>query len=216
MRPGGAWTEGSYTAVVATAAARTQARRDEVKARLRGSMLDLVRERPFRELKIEEVTRSAGLSRSAFYFYYRDKQDLLMDAASEASEAVFRQADRWWHGEGEPAELVREALSGVAEVWGENAELLSTAVEVSTYDPEVRVFWRGLVHRFVEATAAHITREQGAGRIDPDLDPVSTSEILIWGAERTLYVFVLTGERSAEEIVAGLADVWMRALYGGR
>lgn len=192
----------------------SESRRDEVKARLRAGMVSLLETNSFRDLKVESVAEAAGLSRSAFYFYYRDKRDLLMDAAAGISEELYRQADRWWHGDGSPDELVHEALGAVAAHWAENEVLLRTVTEVSTYDGGVSDFWRDMVGRFVTATADHIQREQGAGQIDPSLDPLRTAEQMIWGAERTLYIFVSTGERPSEEVVASIADFWLRALYG--
>lgn len=192
----------------------SESRRDEVKSSLREGMVSLLGTTSFRDLKIEGVAEAAGLSRSAFYFYYRDKRDLLMDAAAGMSEALYREADRWWHGEGSPDDLVREALAGVADHWTANEVLLRTVTEVSTYDTEMREFWRGMVGRFVTATADHIQREQEAGIIDATLDPTPTAEQMIWGAERTLYVFVSTGDRDSSEVVGAIADFWLRALYG--
>ena len=192
----------------------SESRRDEVKSSLREGMVSLLGKTSFRDLKIESVAEAAGLSRSAFYFYYRDKRDLLMDAAAGMSEALYREADRWWHGEGSPDDLVREALGAVAHHWAANEVLLRTVTEVSTYDDEMREFWRGMVGRFVTATADHIQREQAAGVIDETIDPIPTAEQMIWGAERALYVFVSTGDRDSDEVVGAIADFWLRALYG--
>jgi TetR/AcrR family transcriptional regulator, ethionamide resistance regulator len=189
-------------------------RRDEVKKRLREGMAALLETTSFRDLRVESVAEAAGLSRSAFYFYYRDKRDLLMDAAAGMSEELFRQADRWWHGDGSPDALVREALGGVAQNWVDNEVLLRTVTEVSTYDDEMRRFWRGMVTRFVTATADHIEREQADAKIDASLDAERTAEQMIWGAERTLYIFISTGERDSDDVVASIADFWLRALYG--
>ncbi len=192
----------------------SESRRDEVKASLREGMVSQLDATSFRDLRIESVSEAAGLSRSAFYFYYRDKRDLLMDAAAGIVEELYREADRWWHGEGSPDDLVREAVGAVAHHWAANEVLLRTVTEVSTYDSEMREFWRGMVSRFVTATADHIEREQAAGSIDAALDPIPTAEQMIWGAERTLYVFVSTGDRGTDEVVAAIADFWLRALYG--
>jgi TetR/AcrR family transcriptional regulator, ethionamide resistance regulator len=197
-----------------TAEARTNRRRAEVKARLQEAMLDLLAGTSFRDLRIEDVTESAGLSRSAFYFYYTDKQALLIDATEVVSGALFEQAERWWHGRGEPAELITEALEGVAGLWVENEALLRTTIEVATYDERTRRFWHELVGRFVEATAEHIEREQAEGVIDRRIDPRGTAETLIWGAERSLYILTTVGERPADEVVDSIAAVWLRAIYG--
>lgn len=193
---------------------RTGRRREEVKARLRAAMLEQVRAASFRDLRIESVAEAAGLSRSAFYFYYRDKHDLLMDSASAAAEQLYEQADLWWHGEGEPAELIGSALRGAAEVWVANGDVLRTTTEASTYDPELRAFWRTVVNRFVEATAEHIREEQRLGLIDRELDPVGMAESLVWAVERSFYVFIATGDREPADVVAALTALWLRALYG--
>lgn len=189
-------------------------RRDEVKGRLRDGLLTVLEVTSFRDLRIESIAEAAGLSRSAFYFYYRDKRDILMDAAAGVSEELYAEADRWWHGEGPPGEIIRGALGDVSRHWSENAVLLRTVTEASTYDDGIRRFWRDMVGRFVSATADHIQREQDAGRIPPSIDARSTSEQMIWGAERTLYVFGLTGERDPADVVEAIATYWMLALYG--
>lgn len=195
---------------------KESSRRAAVKARLREAMLEAVADRPFSELRVEDLAHPAGLSRSAFYFYYGDKRELLMESAEAATEDLFREADAWWHREGDPADLVREALDGAAAAWWENRRVLRTTVEVSTYDPEIARFWQQLVNRFAEATAEHIAREQEAGAIDDRLNPEDAAGVLIWGAERILYVHTADGDRSGlDRQVDALCHVWLRALYGG-
>jgi TetR/AcrR family transcriptional regulator, ethionamide resistance regulator len=194
---------------------KTAERRAEVKARLREAMIAAVADRPFSELRVADLAERAGLSRSGFYFYYDDKRELLMESAAAATDTLFRQADAWWHGDGEPAELVREALDGVATAWWANRRVLRTAVEVSTYDPEMAAYWQGLVNRFVRATSEHIAREQATGAIDDRLDPDNAAGVLIWGAERVLYVHTADGDRSGlARQVQALRHVWLRAMYG--
>jgi AcrR family transcriptional regulator len=191
----------------------SETRRDEVKARLRGGLLAVLETTSFRDLRIESIAEAADLSRSAFYFYYRDKRDILMEATASFSEALYVEADRWWSGDGEPEEIMRGALSEVSRHWAENAVLLRTVTEVSTYDPGIGRFYMEMVGRFVAATADHIQHEQQAGRIAASLDPVRTSEQMIWGAERTLYIYCLAGNRDPAEVGKAIGDFWLAALY---
>ena len=46
-----------------------------------------------------------------------------MAAADETSAEVYAEADRWWHGEGPPEQLVRAALEGIAAVYLEHADI---------------------------------------------------------------------------------------------
>src|SRR5258707_15653352 len=69
----------------------------------------------FADLGIEQIARRAGISRTAFYFYFSDKRELLMRLTEDAAEALYAVADRWW-STGEPGE-VREALVGLVALY---------------------------------------------------------------------------------------------------
>ncbi len=177
--------------------------------------LELAGERPFRDLTVEQIARGAGLSRSAFYTHFRDKHDLLAVAVHEVADELYRMADIWWRGKGPPAERVHAALEGVTAVYSEHAALLRIAVEVSTYDEDVRVLWMGAMERLIEATAEHIRAEQTRGLISPGLDARGSAEALVWMNERCAYVYLGRGERGAAELVEAMAAVWTAALYPG-
>lgn len=199
----------------ANARAQRRERHEEVRSGVRQATLRLLAQTPYKDLTIDDIAREAGLSRSAFYFYFRDKHDLLLAVTEEVADELYHEADRWWHGRGEPETLVREALSGVGAVYQRHAELLRVATEVSTYDEEVRQFWRALVERFIDATSDYLRREQEAGRLLRPLAPRPTAEALVWMVERTLYVQVAGGEREPEELVATLVPLWVAVLYRG-
>ena len=190
-------------------------RREQVRADVLRVALELAESAPFRDLTVDEIARAAGISRSAFYTHFRDKHDLLRVAVEEVADELYRMADRWWHGEGPPAERVRVALEGVVAVYAEHAGLLRVATEVSTYDEEVRELWVAIVERFIEATAAHIRSEQSQGLITAGLDPRATAEALVWMNERCSYIYLGRGERRPEELVEAMAPVWTAALYPG-
>ena len=44
--------------------------------------------RSYADLKIEEIATAAGISRTAFYFYFHDKRELLMRLTEEVSETT--------------------------------------------------------------------------------------------------------------------------------
>jgi AcrR family transcriptional regulator len=164
---------------------------------------------------VDEIARSAGLSRSAFYTHFGDKEDLLLAAVDDVSRRLYEIADRWWHGVGPPAERVRRAIEGVVSVYADEAALLRTATEVATYDEQVRALWLDIADRFIEATADHVRSEQEVGLIPRGLDPRATAEALYWMAERCCYIYLGRGERKPKALVDALAPVWTAALYPG-
>jgi TetR/AcrR family transcriptional regulator, ethionamide resistance regulator len=190
-------------------------RRQKARRRVIASALRLAEKSPFRDLTIDEIARSADVSRPAFYTHFSDKEELLLAAVAEVSEQLYEMADRWWHGVGPPAERVRRAIDGVVSVYAGEARLLRIAAEVSTYDEEVRALWFDIAERFIQATDDHIRSEQDTGLIPRTLEPRSTAESLFWMAERCCYVYLGRGERTPKQVVDALAPVWIAALYPG-
>jgi AcrR family transcriptional regulator len=187
--------------------------RSEVEAAVRDAMLGLLAGGiPFKDLTVDELARAAGLSRTAFYFYFPGKSQVLMAAAAEAAEESYAEADRWWHGEGRPEQLVRVALEGIVGVYVRHAAVFRTAVEVTNYDPEFHAFYKALLDRFVAATAEHLRREREAGRLR-ELDTDSVARALVWMVERCNTVLISDEGRDPDQIVEALTTVWQHTLY---
>ncbi|HYF25605.1 MAG TPA: TetR/AcrR family transcriptional regulator [Baekduia sp.] len=164
----------------------------------------------FAELNVERIATAAGISRTAFYFYFRDKRELLMRLAGELTEALYAQADIWFSGHGDPAEEVRTALRNIRGLYDEHGPLLRAIVEVSATDAEIAGFWRSLLGRFVDATSRRIEAEAS-----PALPPDSTAFALVWMVERSFYQWLV--QESApprDEQVEALVGIWLRTIYG--
>ncbi|MCW2991012.1 MAG: regulatory protein TetR [Solirubrobacterales bacterium] len=165
------------------------------------------------DLGVERIATTAGISRTAFYFYFADKRELLLRLTQEVSEQLYLEADRWYSGEGDDEAEIREALVKIAELYVEHQALLRVIVEVSTYDEEVATFWRGVIGRFVEATRMRIEDEQQAGK-SPAFPPHATAFGLVWMCERMLYqLMVQETPFSRDEAIDALVRVFMRSVY---
>jgi AcrR family transcriptional regulator len=197
------------------ATAEPTARRRAVQAAVLAATEDLLREgASYADLSIEAIARRAGLGRTAFYFYFRDKRELLMRLTEDVNDQLFAQADVWFSGRGEPAQELRAALTSIAALYDEHGVLLRAIVEVSTYDEEVARFWRGLMGRFTSATRRRIEREQAEGRGAPG-HPEAIAFSLCWMTERVFYQRLVQDEPpSRDELVGALCDIWVRSVYG--
>jgi TetR/AcrR family transcriptional regulator, ethionamide resistance regulator len=164
----------------------------------------------FAELGIERIATRAGISRTAFYFYFRDKRELLVRLTGEVNAELMEAADTWWSGDGD----VRVALERIAEIYAGHGRLLRAVVEVSTYDEEVARYWRGLVGRFVDATRERIEAEQAAGRALPG-PAGALAFALVWMVERSFYEHTVQDAPVTQgELVAALAEAFGRTVYG--
>ena len=109
-----------------------------------------------------------------------------MRLTEDVTEQLFAQADVWFSGAASPSAEIRTALASIAALYDEHGVLLRAIVEVSTYDEEVARFWRGLIGRFVEATARRIEGEQAAG--EARAGPAAGDRVrAVWMTERTFY-----------------------------
>jgi TetR/AcrR family transcriptional regulator, ethionamide resistance regulator len=198
------------------ASAEPTAKRRAIQASVLDATEALLREgATYADLRIERIATRAGISRTAFYFYFRDKRELLMRLTEDVNDLLFTQADLWFSGTGDPVAEMREALVNIAAHYREHGVLLRAIVEVSTYDEEVAVFWRGLMARFVDATQRRIEREQGAGR-SPVAPAAATAFSLCWMTERVFYERLVAAHAPPQDdLVDALCGIWVRAVYGG-
>ena len=168
----------------------------------------------YADLHIERIATRAGISRTAFYFYFRDRRELLMRLTGDVAEQIFAHADTWYSGSGDPAQRLAEALAEVAATYREHGDVLRAIVEVSAYDEQVAGFWHGVVDRFVAATRARIEAEAAAGRSDV-ADPGATAFALCWMTERALNQQVVQGDPVVPEALEqAMIAIWRRGVYG--
>jgi AcrR family transcriptional regulator len=163
-------------------------------------------------LAVERIARQAGISRTAFYFYFRDKRELLVRLTEEVAAELYREAEGWWTSEGDGAQELRAALVRVIALYREHAVLLRAVVETAAYDEPTAVAWRSIVGRFVEATRVRIEAEQAAGRVDAGLPARDTAFALAWMTERACYQALMRGDD--EHLTEALTGIWLRSVYG--
>src|SRR3954465_1858270 len=152
----------------------------------------------YADLNVERIATAAGISRTAFYFYFRDKRELLMRLTAHVNEQLYAEADTWFTGEATSS----EAMARIAALYEEHGALLRAIVEVSTYDEEIAGFWRSLIGRFIEATEKRV-------------DSRATAFALVWMTERTFYQQLVQGRPlDPGELVDALAGIWDAAATG--
>jgi TetR/AcrR family transcriptional regulator, ethionamide resistance regulator len=167
----------------------------------------------YSDLNIERIATRAGISRTAFYFYFRDKRELLMRLTADVNDLLYEQADIWFSGTGAPEPEMRTALRNIAALYAEHGVLLRAIVEVSAYDEQVAALWRAMLGRFVDASRRRIEAEQAAGRTGSH-HPHATAFALVWMTERTLYQQFVQGDPVApDDLVEVMVRIWLRSVY---
>lgn len=163
----------------------------------------------YADLGVEQIAREAGISRTAFYFYFRDKREVLEQLTGSIAHELYEVATGWLEGTDEDPGAVRRALDRVAEVYDEHGTLLRVIVEVSTYEPELAVYWRSVIGRFVDATQERIAAAPAAGVASPAGPPRGVAFGLVWMVERALYELAVQDDPPPRgEVLDGLEAIW--------
>ncbi|HEX2411548.1 MAG TPA: TetR/AcrR family transcriptional regulator [Solirubrobacteraceae bacterium] len=195
--------------------ARRRRRAPEVaEAEIVAAAAAFLRERPFRELTVDEVMRRTDLSRPSFYVYFRDRHELVLRVVGHLESELFTMSERWFRGSGDGRESAREALDGIVEVFAEHGPVMRALADAAADDMRVEEAYSALVHRFVDATARHIEREMAAGRVLP-LNARETASALVWMNERYLIEALGRAPYADPQAAADtLLTIWTRVLYG--
>jgi TetR/AcrR family transcriptional regulator, ethionamide resistance regulator len=173
-----------------------------------------LRERPFRDLTVDEVMARTTLSRPSFYVYFRDRHHLAVRLVEGIGAELFDMSERWLAGTGDPREEVRSAFEGIGAVYEEHGFVLSAIADAAGHDSEVEATYRGLILRFVEASTARIEHDIAAGRT-AGVDARETARALVWMSERYLNEALGRMPRTpVESVLEALSTVWVRTLYG--
>ncbi len=192
------------------------AKRAAVQSAVLGATSELLGEGvSYADLNIERIATRAGISRTAFYFYFRDKRELLLRLTEDVTDELYRQGDIWFSGAGEPTAEVAEALQKIGALYREHGAVLRAIVQAAATDDEVAVFWHAILDRFVDATARRIDELRSDGGTVVAEDARATAFALCWMIERAFNQQLVLGEPIAhDQLVAALSGIFVRAVYG--
>jgi AcrR family transcriptional regulator len=190
-------------------------KRERIQRDVLRAMEELLEEgETYADMGVERIAGRAGISRTSFYFYFRDKREVLERLTVTVADELYAAAEIWWSAPGMSRDALRTSIHDVSALFVEHGPLLRAIVEVGTYERDVAEHWRGLIGRFVTATEERIVAEQAVGNA-PDFPPGPTAFALVWGVERSLYQQYVQGEAfDPTELVEAISAMWLRAIYG--
>jgi len=113
------------------------------------ALVELMLEKPFDEITVQDVLDRAKVSRSTFYTHYRDKDDLFLsdveDFFEEASTVLTRRRDQSMR-----VAPVRELFEHLAEAQDFYASLVASGKVHEVFELGQGIFARGIQQRMME------------------------------------------------------------------
>lgn len=196
--------------------AERRRRRGDTRRRILDAALELLEARPWPDVPLEDVMAATGLTRTAFYRHFGDREQLLLALLGDAGGRLEAAGRAWKEGSGEPLEELRAGLEEMTAAMVDHGRLIQAIVDAAAHDPDVRAAFAELVRGFVDVTAARIRSEVAAGRSDVR-DPEDVAAALV----RMSQSHLLAGFRrrpfgDPARATATLTEIWCATIYGRR
>ena len=165
------------------------------------------------ELTVDAIAKAAGVSRTAFYFYFPTKQAVVADLLDGLWER-FGDSYAWLDTTGRDRAALLDHHRLVADVWREHAAILScTAGPSLDYQPLLEWADRARA-RFVDALAAKILRDRAEGVAPDGVDARALAQMVFELRDARMRVLATTQDTEVDQALADLTEGVLRLLYG--
>src|SRR4051794_23014485 len=149
---------------------RLRAERGANRAAIVAAAEAALRERPFREVSVEELMQAAGLARTQFYRYFDDLSDLVLTVAAGVFEDILEHHERLVDIATLDAATLRAAIAPAVEAFAEHGPLVRALSEAATHDAAVEQVFEAAQRRYVALTErfARGAAAEGARIAEPE------------------------------------------------
>lgn len=193
---------------------RSVNRGDERREALLAALDDLLREQTLEEVNVAEVSRRAGVTRSAFYFYFESKAMAVLALMAGLYDEASAAADLLAKAEGEPADRFRDAVTALFDSVDRTPHTYRALLEAHAGSPAVRELWDAGRADYARQVAEMVGRERATGNAVDGPPADALADVLLDLNDRALQRYALGGGPSREDTVAALTHLWTTSLYG--
>lgn len=187
---------------------------DQRRLQLLSALDALLQERTLDAVNVADISERAGVSRSAFYFYFDNKAVAVAALLNRMNEQAEFVASALLEVEGTPRERFEQQIRGAVDVLEKHRYLYRAMLEARQLDASVRDVWDADRNSFVSPIAELIEAERVAGNAPPGPDSRALATILLDLNDRSLERLALGDPLPVEERIDALVTVWVRTIYG--
>jgi AcrR family transcriptional regulator len=198
----------------ATGTRRPPQKGDQRRSALLQSLDQHLQEGSFDSVNIADISRRAGVTRSAFYFYFESKATAVAALMEELYDEVFAASRLLTSDEGTPSSRIATMVTSLFETMRRHEHLFAAMLEARATSETVREMWDADRLSFVAPLAEMIRLERAAGAAPEGPDPVALATVLLELNDRALERVVRGGTLSIDEHVEAVTTIWLRTIYG--
>ena len=173
-----------------------------------------LRESGFDGLNIADVTRRAGVTRSAFYFYFENKAAAVAALLEPMYDDGFIANDILTTTSEAPQRRIRKMLEALLDTVDHHRYLLAAMLEARASSAAIRQVWDDARDSFVPTVAAMIAAERAAGHAPDGPPPDVLAGVLLEFNDRLLERHTVGGSLTRGQLLDGAETVWLRTIYG--
>ncbi|MFD0312912.1 TetR/AcrR family transcriptional regulator [Streptomyces flavalbus] len=169
----------------------------------------------YTELSVGQIAHAAGISRSTFYLYFRDKTDVLLRLSDSLRKKGYEIAASWRPtGPGGGLDGLARTYERVLRHYRAHVAVLTAVNEVAAYDPLVHDAWLAAEDRCVDDLVTVLEEERRAGRTPTSVDPTRTARLIVHGSDQALTRQAAHGDATDDPAVAtDLARTYWYGVY---
>ena len=181
------------------------------KARLLQGARSVFGETGYFKARVSDIAAAADLSNGAFYRYYADKRDILLDLLNQlVGETYETSALTRWNPD-EPLRSMKEGIELYLHFYRDHADVYRVLHETVAIDPAVDYLHRESRKRFQTRSARWIQRCQDVGIMRQSLEPELAVAFLSGIIEHYAYTRFVQGqypEHDIAEVVEAIMQLW--------
>ncbi len=165
-------------------------------------------------INIADISRRAGVTRSAFYFYFENKASAVAALMNEMYDEAFdgrrpaprrrdsgRRTSRRWCARSSPPGTGTSTCS-------------ERSLDARATSTTVRELWDSDRESFVPVVADMIETERASGAAPAGADATSLASVLLELNDRMLERLALGGALDREQLVEAVVAIWLHTIYG--
>ena len=187
---------------------------DQRRGALLQSLDEHLQESSFESINIADISRRAGVTRSAFYFYFESKAAAVAALVATLYDEMAGVSEHLRSSTSTPEQRIDAFVTELFDVTERHRHLFVAMLEARGTSEAVREMWDADRVSFVEPLADMITAERDAGSAPTGPDPGALATMLLELNDRALERLVRGDSLTRDALAEAVSAIWLRTIYG--
>jgi AcrR family transcriptional regulator len=190
---------------------------DERRNQLLAALDTLLDDAPLAEINVADITKRAGLGRSAFYFYFESKAVAVAEMLGDFYVRIMNLNEWFTNHDGDPLPQLERGFRANVAGWRDKSKMLVAMLDAVGTAPSVREVWESRRAEHTELVTARIEHDLAAGTATTQSAPATLARLLmglLFAAMEDDVRDGSAGRTTDPDLSAAIAELWFRSIYG--